>query len=462
MANISKIKIDENTTFDVKDNNAIENITRNGTTFTATKRDGSTFTFNQQAYTNASLGQGYGTAGTEANGVIPVTLASYALSVGGIVAVKFSANVNGGVSLNINSTGAKPIYHKGVSIESNVIRNGDIALFIYDGTRYHLLDIDQIRNLAVDSITLQNVGVVGGTSTNITPTGMQVGSAMRGNSYGSNGIEVGVSFGNSVSISNAELSYLDGATSNIQEQLDDNHNSTTALLNQLSAKNLLKYPYYQSNITNNGVTFTVHSDGTITTSGTASASATANLLLHTRIEGETNDFVLKNGRYLVNGCASGGASNKWFIGYQYTNKNNQFAVLAFDYGNGDAELILNGDYYSDDEVNIQVVVAIASGVNADGLVFKPMIRLASIADSTFEPYAQTNVELTAEKMDVENIAPIEKGNSASKAYAVGDYMIWKRRFYKVTASISSGGAITEETNVTRTTIGAELKAVLNA
>ena len=47
MANISKVKIDENT-FDVKDNNAIENITRNGTTFTATKRDGSTFTFNQQ------------------------------------------------------------------------------------------------------------------------------------------------------------------------------------------------------------------------------------------------------------------------------------------------------------------------------------------------------------------------------------------------------------------------------
>ena len=162
--------------------------------------------------------------------------------------------------------------------------------------------------------------------------------------------------------------------------------------NILGAKNLLKYPYYQSNVTVNGITFTTDDNGIITANGTA--TSTANLLLHTRIQGELNDFKLANGRYLVNGCASGGASNKWFIGYQYTNKNNQFAVLAFDYGNGDAELILNGDYYSDDEVNIQVVVAIASGVTVNNLTFKPMIRLATINDDTFTPYAMTNQEIT--------------------------------------------------------------------
>ena len=60
------------------------------------------------------------------------------------------------------------------------------------------------------------------------------------------------------------------------------------------------------------------------------------------------------------------------------------------------------------------------------------------------------------------IAPSEYSDNASQAYAIGDYMIWKGGFYKVTAAISASGAITEGTNVTQTTIGAELKAALNA
>lgn len=60
------------------------------------------------------------------------------------------------------------------------------------------------------------------------------------------------------------------------------------------------------------------------------------------------------------------------------------------------------------------------------------------------------------------IAPSEYSNKASQAYAIGDYMIWKGGFYKVTTAISASGAITEGTNVTKTTIGAELKAALNS
>ena len=76
MANISKVKIDENI-FDVKDNNAIENITRNGITFTATKRDGTTFTFNQQD-NNTTYSAGTGTTITGANNAINVTYGSTA------------------------------------------------------------------------------------------------------------------------------------------------------------------------------------------------------------------------------------------------------------------------------------------------------------------------------------------------------------------------------------------------
>lgn len=100
---------------------------------------------NNNTYTNASLGQGYGTCTTAAATVAKVvTLSSYALTTGGIVSVKFDYDVPANATMNINSKGAKAIYHRGAAITSNVIRAGDIATFIYDGTQYHLLAIDRL------------------------------------------------------------------------------------------------------------------------------------------------------------------------------------------------------------------------------------------------------------------------------------------------------------------------------
>lgn len=54
------------------------------------------------------------------------------------------------------------------------------------------------------------------------------------------------------------------------------------------------------------------------------------------------------------------------------------------------------------------------------------------------------------------LATIEASTTASKAYAVGDYLIANNKIYKVTAAIASGGTITVGTNVTETKVGAEL------
>lgn len=95
-------------------------------------------------YTNAALGQGYGTCATAAaTAAKVVTLSSYALVVGGIVAVKFTYAVPAGATLNINSKGAKAIYYRGAAIIAGIINTGDIATFIYDGTRYHLISLDR-------------------------------------------------------------------------------------------------------------------------------------------------------------------------------------------------------------------------------------------------------------------------------------------------------------------------------
>ena len=162
--------------------------------------------------------------------------------------------------------------------------------------------------------------------------------------------------------------------------------------NILGAKNLLKYPYYQANVTINGITFTTDDKGIITANGTATSQS--NLVLHTREQGELNDFVLNNGEYKVNGCPSGGSPTTWQISYHYRTKDNQYKILATDFGNGDSNMSVDGDYYSDDSVNLLVVVTIANGVTVNNLTFKPMIRLATINDDTFTPYTMTNQEIT--------------------------------------------------------------------
>ena len=98
-------------------------------------------------YSNASLGQGYGTCSTaEATTAKAVTLSSYTLIKGGIVAVKFTYAVPASATMNINSKGAKAIYYRGAAITAGVIKAGDVGVFIYDGTQYHLLTVDRDNN----------------------------------------------------------------------------------------------------------------------------------------------------------------------------------------------------------------------------------------------------------------------------------------------------------------------------
>lgn len=107
-------------------------------------------------YSNAGLGQGYGTT-TTAYGTPAkvVTLSSYALTANGIVAVKFSADVDANATLNINSKGAKPIYYHGAAITDKVIKANDIATFIYNDNKYILLTID--RNLEKEYYTKSEI-----------------------------------------------------------------------------------------------------------------------------------------------------------------------------------------------------------------------------------------------------------------------------------------------------------------
>ena len=97
-------------------------------------------------YSNATLGQGYGTCATaEATAAKAVTLSGYALVTGGIVAVKFTYGLCANATLNINSKGAKSIFIDGAAVTATTAKRvlaGDIATFVYDGTQYQFVCID--------------------------------------------------------------------------------------------------------------------------------------------------------------------------------------------------------------------------------------------------------------------------------------------------------------------------------
>lgn len=98
-------------------------------------------------YSNVSLGQGYGTCSTaEATAAKAVTLSNYTIATGGIVAVKFTYGLCASATMNINSKGAKSIFIDGEAVTATTAKRvlaGDIAYFIYDGTRYHFLGTDK-------------------------------------------------------------------------------------------------------------------------------------------------------------------------------------------------------------------------------------------------------------------------------------------------------------------------------
>ena len=180
------------------------------------RADGTWATPTNTTYTQASLGQGYGTCSTaEATTAKAVTLSSYVLATGGIVSVKFTYAVPAGATMNINSKGAKAIYYKGAAITAGIIKAGDVATFIYDGTQYHLLSTDRTKVEISRSLTS---GVKIGT---VTIDGVGVDLYCRDNdTHWTTGINAGASGATSNSaVTNPYITVKDNSTYRSQIQL---------------------------------------------------------------------------------------------------------------------------------------------------------------------------------------------------------------------------------------------------
>ena len=113
-------------------------------------------TFNIQGGSSSpeASGFGYGTCSTAyITAAKEVTLSDFVLTKNGIVSVTFTNAVPSSATLNVNSTGAKAIHHRGSAIANNVIFGGDTATFIYDGTYFNLIAIDRTPAVSNSTVT---------------------------------------------------------------------------------------------------------------------------------------------------------------------------------------------------------------------------------------------------------------------------------------------------------------------
>jgi hypothetical protein len=160
----------------------------------------------------------------------------------------------------------------------------------------------------------------------------------------------------------------------LANDVDDISDEIADMNNVLGAKNLL--PNNAASQTLDGITYTINSDGSITVSGTASGN--------TGIVLADSFHLSPNTDYILSGCPSNGATNTYSMFIVDTNDS---SFVYYDVGNGIT-------FNSGNHTRFKVIINIIKNVTISNLVFKPMIRPASIADNTYVPYAMTNKELT--------------------------------------------------------------------
>jgi hypothetical protein len=143
------------------------------------------------------------------------------------------------------------------------------------------------------------------------------------------------------------------------------------------SKNLIPFPYYDTKTEASGVTFSVDEYGRVTLNGTSTAAIYFYLIDNKVFE---NALVLPNDNFILTGCPSGGSNSTYRLGI-IKNVNGTRTAYKNDYGSGVTFPTVN-----DGNTRYDVTIYIAKGVTLNNVVFEPMLRLASIKDSTFEPY----------------------------------------------------------------------------
>lgn len=137
-------------------------------------------------------------------------------------------------------------------------------------------------------------------------------------------------------------------------------------------KNLLQNTYGSK--TANGITFTVNDDGSVTVNGTATAQVNCAINAYDPlIEAVSGKTVI------LSGCPAGGSDSTYRLGfYNYDGSEKS----KYDRGSGSDAFTVN----LEKGAICNVAIVIASGCTCNNLTFYPMLRLATVADATYQPW----------------------------------------------------------------------------
>ena len=139
----------------------------------------------------------------------------------------------------------------------------------------------------------------------------------------------------------------------------------------MSRRNLL--PNIASSTTKNGIAFTVNDDGSVTASGTATATSALDIGKTTLTAGE---------KYTLSGCPEGGDELTYSL--YGLNTTSWVGLGGRDTGDGYTFTATAGE--------VVIRVNINQGTTIDNLTFYPMLRYAAIEDGTYETYTPSLLE----------------------------------------------------------------------
>ena len=168
-----------------------------------------------------------------------------------------------------------------------------------------------------------------------------------------------------------------------------------------TGKNLLKNKGVSATLA--GVTFTVNSDGSVTTSGTSTASVWFNINGNPSGSIEFLSSLERDTDYIYSGVPSNAPAKVQMTMWDVSDLCPRVTSTAQE-----QTFFIPASHAFGERTNMSIGTGDA-GVNFDGLTFYPMIRKADIADPTYEPYHES-VETMYEE-EVHGVNLLKNGNT---------------------------------------------------
>ena len=189
----------------------------------------------------------------------------------------------------------------------------------------------------------------------------------------------------------------DDVTTQVSSLKQDLADTNNALDDEVSARAILGAHNLSPNTGVSGelfgVTFTVNSDKSVSTSGSSTATGANPKSVFQVYLGDLTLDVGKD--YILSGCPTGGGDGTYEIMLTF-NDSSAALLTKFCYGDDVEFTVPSG------AISQRLYIRCKNGVDVTGLTFRPMIRLATDTNSDYQPYAMTNQQLTEEVTNIES------------------------------------------------------------